>query len=410
MQIKPKTPPAQLTAPSAADDPPLRSAVRLAPLFQEATQQPPHEPRHQPDSMAAAPRPLPRPPGRLDAKPAADPALHEMRIASLDRGLLWNGAPPSASTAAACSAPATLAQPAGAAVAAPRASAYQKPYADDHTMQRVRDEADLKRRRTAAAAAAAAQLVSKIAAAVATASADELHNLGCVSNAAIAAAIIAASAASAMFFHLSSTDSAKATDNNASHHFASEALTFDPLGRGMGQPPPPPYGLDYTPLAGLLFTGSIEAGERASSALSRMQTLPTHPSPQWSKVAAPEPQPASDASLAPLPPQQGRSASPATSVNSDKENVIPLKPVTPAGASGEAPLHAGVMRAGLSDRAAHGATTPGARASGPTLPPRSDRRGLQAAVLGWQVRHAPQICGLVPCFKCVFCHRFLVET
>ena len=388
--------------------------MRLALLFQRATDQPtPPSPlhHHQPAAGPAAARstgawlagrPLPR----LTATAvgtAVDPALHELRVASLDRGLLWNEATPEPSAAAAHSAPSILMRPMSAAfAAAPTPSSLQTADTNERIMQGLHIKAEMQRRRTAAAAAGA-QLAGKLAAAAAGASASQLFSRDHVNTAVMVAASAAAFAASATVaaaFSLTpscSIDTSAGTceSNSITKGDTGEALTFDAPSRVSEQSPvrcP-----EYMTQAGLLFT-AVQPGELLAFGAAGMQMLSPMPNPGTSG-----PQPGTAISIPDQPSEAGLDASPAGSIVSDKENLSPAKPAVHGPAVGDVPAS---LRLGLSDHLVPGLTGRTALGSRPTLPPRGARRGPQAAVPAWQASAPSPKCRCRPRSKAFrVCYR-----
>ena len=372
--------------------------MRLAPLFKQATDQPtPPSPLHvhEPEAEPAAScrtrawllgRPLPRPGAHGAVNTAEDPALHEMRVASLDRGLLWNEATPRPSAAAARSAPITLTHPASAAFATALTSSQQTSDTDDRIMQGLRVKTEQQRRM--AAAPAAVQLAGKLAAAAAAASAGQLSSPDRVKTTvtvAVAAAVLATSATLAAVFSSTSDvsidSSAKTCKSGGSkiRRGTGEAMTFAALSYVLGQRPRLRL-LDHVPEAGLLFS-TAQPSQRALSAAARMQAALSTPQPSISA-----PRQGAATSLPAPPSDQSRNPSPAASITSDKENVSPAKPVVPIAAADNAPAY---VRMELSERLASEATARSALAAEPTLPPRDARRGRQTAPSAWQVNDLP---------------------
>ena len=380
----------QLTSPPAGEELALPS-LRLAPLFQQqATDQstPPSPLRqHLPEPAPVAARRTPpwpagRPLPRLTVHgTAVDPALHELRVASLDRGLLWHEATPSPSAPAARSAPTTMVRPAAAALAARAASSDQTAGTGERVMQGLRVKAELQRRQIGPATDAA-QLAGKLAIAASVASASQLSSPKHVNTAvtvAVAAATFAASATVAAAFSVTPSHSigtagtCKGGDSAADHN-TGDNLTFSPLCRGIMQSPM--RCSEYMNQAGVLFSAMRPAKQPASEAAGVQSVSP------WPNAGMSPSQPETAVSLSDQPSEEDRDASPATSIISDKENLSPPKPDIPFAAVGAAPT---TLRLGLSNRSVPGAAGRAALASQPTLPPRSARRGPQAALPTWQV-------------------------
>ncbi len=394
VQSKPISLPTQATSASPADEPPLPS-MRLAPLFQQATDQPtPPSPLHHHELKAEpaaarrthaglAGRPLPRLMARDTLGTAVDPALHELRVASLDRGLLWNGATPTTGAAAAHSAPSALMRPEPAAFAgAPPSSSHQTADTGERIMQGLRAKAELQRQRMASAAAAV-QLAGKLAVAASVALASHLsspEHVDPVVTTAVAAATFAASATVAAAFSLPSSSSidTSAANRNGSNtvdkNDIKEDPTCDTLSRVIEQPPV--RGPEHMSQAGLLFS-ALQPGEQSAFGAAGMQLVSPTPNPGTSA-----PQPDTASSIPHRPSEVGHDASPAASIVSDKENVSPAKPSVHAPALAEVPAS---LHPGQSGHVVPGATGRAALASRPTLPPRGARRGPQQAVPAWQV-------------------------
>ncbi len=409
VQSKSTSLPTELTAASTADEPPLPS-MRLAPLFQQATDQatPPsplhlHETQAEPAAARRtgawlAGRPLPRLTAHGTAGTAADPALHELRVASLDRGLLWNEATARAASAAAHSAPGTLMQWTAAAFAvALHTSSQSAADTGERIMQGLRVKAEMQRQQMGPASAAV-QVAGKLAAAAASATASQLSGSDHVKTATMVAAAAAAFAASATVAAAFCLPPGCSLDTSAGTRIGGvsmnsndtdTALTFGALGGVIEQPPA--RCPEYMSQAGLLF-GAVQPGERVPPGAISTPSSSLAPSPSITT-----PQPGAAISALQLTAQQDQDASPAASIASDKENVGPAKPGYLAAAVSDAPAP---LHRGLNEPSVSGATGRAALASRPTLPPRGARRGPQAALPACLVsapspycrrRHRPEV-------------------
>jgi hypothetical protein len=268
-------------------------------------------------------------------------------------------------------------------------------------MQEVRAKAERQQRQTDAAVAAA-QLACKIAAVTALAQAGAAATpeyVHCAIAAATSAASVAASAAVAAvlcpYYSMSLDTSAETSEYSGSLTNDSDmSRTFSPLARDMGAPPAE-RSLDVTPRAGVLFPGSPQRDDHPPSPFPGLHTpltgtqtplaFPLLPASSNSATMGPRPDPAGSSAL-PLPEDGNVSGSPAASLNSDKENVSPLKPGAPAAEACASPTCAALVHVRLADAAGpvpHAAPVLPER---PALPPGvACGEPPAAAVPTWQV-------------------------
>ena len=383
------------------DELPLRS-VRLSPRFKQAAAQTmsPFELHHTPAPGTAAARPAPthRAGGSLPRVlcpggpvPAPDPALHELRVASLDRGLLWSDTLGTPTRAAAHSAPAVLKQTPVAATFEPAGSLHGR-------MQVQRAPAQPQ----TVAAVAAAQLACKVAIAMAMAQAGADVTLERTVDAVAAAAFAASMATSAVVSAAFSQAYKLGLDISAdvSEHkdgsFAADAdlqSAFAPLAHGMGALPTR-HSADFAPRVEALFSGRSHPGNRTHSLVTgpsptgplTQPLLPFPPLSASSISATMGHQPEPAATSVPSFPHAGDSdGSPAASPTSDKENMSPFKPAAPAAMASTASMRVALIQARLGEHASPVQRVPPALAARPALPPRPARADLQLSTAGWQV-------------------------
>ena len=401
------------TVPPSDDDNSPVPSVRLSSRIERAAAQTtsPFAMRHsaatamataQPMRGWIAGGPLPRVTRPGDVNPAPDPALHEMRVGSLDSGLQWIDTPQDLVTAAARSAPASLAQPPTAAGLEAAASPHSTSSTSQHVMQGLRAQAERRQRQTDAAVAAA-QLASRIAAAaaIAQAGADVTleHVFGAVMAAASAASVAASVAVLAAFspdYSLSPDSSVKTSEYSGSLTNDSDmGLTFSLLARGMGAPPTQ-RGMDFKPRAGVLFPGSQQPDGCTPSPFTGLDipltgtqtqaplTSPLLSASGISAAMGSQPDPPATSAL-PILEDGDDGGSPAVTLNSDKENMSPLKPAATATVSGASPSRTALVRMRLGDPSGPMSHAAPDHATQIALPSRVARDEPQVAVPAWQV-------------------------